>query len=93
MSIMTMTKSATVRARIEPDLKEEGDAILQRLGMSTSDLITMTYKQLVMRKGIPFPVRIPNAETIAAINEPVEGLDRYTSSEEMMNDILGESDN
>lgn len=93
MSTITMAKSATVRARVEPALKEEADAILQDLGLSASDLISMTLKQLVMRKGIPFDVRIPNAETIEAINEPVEGLKRYVSSDDMMSDILTESDN
>lgn len=88
-----MAKSATVRARIEPALKEEADAILHNLGLSTSDLISMTMHQLVLRKGIPFDVRIPNAETIEAINEPIEGLQRYASSDEMMSDILSESDN
>jgi DNA-damage-inducible protein J len=90
---MTMAKSATVRARVEPALKEEADAILQELGLSASDLISMTLKQLVMRKGIPFDVRIPNAETIEAITEPVKGLKRYASSDDMMSDILTESDN
>lgn len=93
MSTLTMAKSATVRARIEPALKEEADAILHNLGLSTSDLISMTMHQLVLRKGIPFDVRIPNAETIEAINEPIEGLQRYASSDEMMSDILSESDN
>ena len=67
-SIRTMTKSAMLRARIEPDLKSEGEDVLKQIGLSTSDFITMTFRQLVMLQGVPFEVHIPNAETIVSFN-------------------------
>ena len=67
MSIMT--KSAMIRARIEPELKTQAEAILKEIGLSTSDLIAMTYRQVVMQRDLPFQARIPNTETQAAILE------------------------
>ncbi len=64
-----MAKTATIHARIEPDLKRQAEAVLGQIGLSTSELITLTYRQLVMRQGLPFDVRIPNAQTARAIAE------------------------
>ena len=61
--------NAKIQARIDPDLKAEAERILDQLGMTTTDLIRMTLRQLVMHQGLPFDAKIPNAETIAAIEE------------------------
>lgn len=58
-----------IQARIDSGLKAEGEAILKKLGMTTTELMRMTFSQLVMRKGLPFEAKIPNDETIAAFNE------------------------
>ena len=88
----TMAKTAAINTRIEPDLKQEAEGIFSTLGIKTSDAISMFYKQVVLQKGIPFDVRIPNEETIAALNEPREGLKTYDNARAMMEDILSESD-
>ena len=62
-----MTKSAMIRARIDPTLKAQAEGVLKGIGLSTSDLISMTYKQVVLRQGLPFEARIPNVETQQAI--------------------------
>lgn len=59
-----MSKSAMVRARIEPDLKKHAEDIFQSLGMTATQAITIFYKQVEMRNGLPFNVSIPNEETI-----------------------------
>ena len=64
-----MTKSALIQARIEPTLKREGEEVLSKLGLSASELVTMTYRQLVMRRGLPFEVSIPNEKTIATFED------------------------
>ncbi|HBF34449.1 TPA: type II toxin-antitoxin system antitoxin, RelB/DinJ family [Candidatus Sumerlaeota bacterium] len=58
-----MNKTAVVRARIEPKLKKHAEDIFQRLGVSTTQAISMFYKQVELRKGLPFDVAIPNAIT------------------------------
>ncbi len=90
-----MTKSAMIRARMEPGLKHDGESVLKELGLSTSDFINMTFRQLVMRKGLPFEAKIPNAETIKALKEDISQMKRYSGEnafDEMMKDIMSESD-
>lgn len=89
---LTMAKTATINTRIEPDLKHEAEGIFGALGIKSSDAISMFYKQVVLQKGMPFDVRIPNEETLAAINESREGLPVYSDSRAMIGDILAESD-
>lgn len=60
------TKSANLYARIEPDLKEQAESILNSLGIPASNAITMFYKQIVLQRGIPFSVKLPSYETPAS---------------------------
>ena len=40
-----------------------------------------------MGKVVEFVRHLPNTETIAAINEPIEGLPRYSSVEELFAEL------
>ena len=53
-------KTANVTARIQPDIKEQAEAILERLGIPVSVFIDMTYRQVIMRDGVPFSIDIPD---------------------------------
>ncbi len=53
-----------VRARIEPELKKHAEKIFQDLGLSVTQAITLFYKQVEIRQGLPFNVAIPTRETI-----------------------------
>lgn len=59
----TMSKTSTVRARIEPRLKEEAEKLFHKLGLTTTQAITLFYRQVKLRKGLPFDVVIPNKTT------------------------------
>ena len=52
-------KSAIISARVRPELKEDAEAILARLGITATQAITMFYEQIRMNKGIPFDLKIP----------------------------------
>ena len=54
------TKTANVTARIQPNIKEQTEAILDRLGIPVSVFIDMTYRQVIMRDGVPFSLDIPD---------------------------------
>jgi len=58
-----MSKTATVRARIEPDLKKRVESLFRKLGLSPSEAITLIYRQVEIRKGLPFDVVIPTETT------------------------------
>ena len=53
------SKSANISVRVEPEIKEQAEKILERVGVSVSALINMTYRQVILRNGIPFSVTIP----------------------------------
>ncbi len=62
-----MSKTATVRARVEPQLKERAESMLDELGLSATTAITLFYRQIVQRRALPFEVRLPNAATRRAM--------------------------
>jgi DNA-damage-inducible protein J len=69
------TKRGYVHSRIDETIKEQASFILDKIGLNVSDAIRLFLNQVVMRKGMPFPVSIPNAETIAAMESSEKGED------------------
>ena len=61
-------KSANVMARVEPQIKEEAEAILSQLGISASGGINMFYRQIILWRGLPFRPSIPD-ERPASLDE------------------------
>lgn len=55
------TKTANVLARVEPDVKEQAEAIMAKLGIPASTVINMLYKQIIMTRSIPFSLSVPTA--------------------------------
>lgn len=53
-------RSANVNVRVEPDVKKQAEDILDKLGVSVSAFINMTYRQVIMKRGIPFSVELPS---------------------------------
>ncbi len=58
-----MSKTATIRARVEPELKNKAEHVFSKLGLTTTQAITLFYKQVELRNGLPFEVAIPNITT------------------------------
>ena len=58
-----MNKSAMIRARVDPQLKDEVEDLFAQLGLSTTEAITLFYRQVKLNRGLPFDVRVPNAVT------------------------------
>jgi DNA-damage-inducible protein J len=90
---MNMSKTGYITARVEPKLKASAGRVLTKIGVSISDAITMFLRQVVLRQGIPFDVRVPNAQTRRAIEElenPARRakLKKHATTEELFDDIL-----
>jgi DNA-damage-inducible protein J len=64
-----MGKTETIRARVEPELKREAEAVLEKIGLTSSEAITLFLTQVRLKKGLPFPLRVPNKQTKRAIKE------------------------
>ena len=83
-----MIKKARVEARIESSLKENVSKILRKLDISESDAIRMYYRQIAMNKGIPFDLKVPNKDTIEALNEIKKAkLREYENFDDYLGDI------
>ena len=88
-----MPKSSALTIRIDPEIKSQADSVLQYLGITTSEAVTIFLRQVVLTRGIPFPVKAPtyNDETIAAIREgeniAKNGPHRFNTAEEMFKDL------
>ncbi|MEI9479706.1 MAG: type II toxin-antitoxin system RelB/DinJ family antitoxin [Deltaproteobacteria bacterium] len=85
----TKIKSAMVRARIEPGLKTEAEKYFDILGLSTTQAITLFFKQVELHRGLPFEINIPNAETITAMKEIEDGSGKQFENAEELFKHLG----
>lgn len=77
-----MSKTTTVRARLEPELKEKAEKILKRLGLSTTQAITLFYRQIEMSNGLPFDLVIPNETTKKTLDATDSGRDLLVCEDE-----------
>ena len=78
------TYLGVVRARIDTKLKHDAEAVLEKLGLNGSDAIRLLYSQIVLSEGLPFAVKVPNAETKKAMRDIEEGrVIRSKSADEM----------
>lgn len=57
-----MSKSAYIRARIEPELKIEAEAIFKELGVTATQVITMLYRQVLRTGKIPLDLNLAKKE-------------------------------
>jgi DNA-damage-inducible protein J len=81
-------KTTTIHARIQPDLKTQVEAVLNQLGISTSEAITLYFKQIHLQQGLPFEVKLPNAVTQKAMGEANAGKGkRFDSVAGLMDDL------
>ena len=90
-----MSGTIVINLRVDPELKEEANKLFKKMGMSTSTAIKLFLTQCVEAQGIPLELRVPNTETMKAIEEGRKGIGlskEYDSVEEMFNDILSEED-
>jgi DNA-damage-inducible protein J len=80
-----MAKTETIRARVEPELKREAEGVLKALGLNASEAITLFYRQVALRRGLPFEISLPNELTRAAMRDALEGRDLtgWTDLEEL----------
>ena len=64
-----MAANAFVRARIDEKIRDEAAAVLAEMGLTVSDVVRMTLTRVARDKALPLELKIPNAETRAAMEE------------------------
>ena len=74
-----MANTSAVYARIDSNLKESAESILQQLGISPSSAIQMLYSQIVLTRGLPLDLRLPSRKPTA-----IGGMSREEVDAELM---------
>ena len=82
-------KSTTVRARLEPELKQETELIFEQLGINTTEAIRIFFKQVKLQRGLPFEMKIPNEITENAILDAKarKNVSSFESSDALFEDL------
>ena len=63
-------KDSTVSARVENNIKNEAEEILQKLGVPVSVVINSLYRQIIYHHGVPFSLTVPaDPQTIDTISK------------------------
>ena len=59
-----MARTANVFARVEPELKEQAESVLDQLEIPMSNAVGMFLRQIVLQKGISFDNEITKNGTV-----------------------------
>lgn len=84
-----MITTDIVRARIDSDTKAAASKALAAMGLSVSDAIRMMLRRVADEKRLPFEVRVPNAESVAAMAELDAGKGKRFATADALFDDLG----
>lgn len=64
-----MRKTQVIQARTEPKVKKEVEKIFSQVGLNVSEAVNLFFHQVILHKGIPFEIKIPNLETRKAMKQ------------------------
>ncbi len=82
-----MATTTMVHVRIDETIKAQAAATLADMGLSVSDAVRMLLVRVAAERALPFDVRVPNAETAAAIRELEAGQGARSES---IDDLLAD---
>ena len=87
-----MAANALVQARIDGAIKDEAAAVLAEIGLTVSDAVRLMLIRVAREKALPFEPLIPNATTIAAMEDARAGrnIKRFDSVEALMADLYAD---
>lgn len=62
-------KSANVSVRVQPEIKQQAEAVLEKLGLPVSVLIDTLYRQIIYTGGVPYPLTVPKLPTLDTMSK------------------------
>ena len=68
-----MAKTEQIQVRIHPATKAAAEAVFAKLGLRPSEAVRLFYHQVELTQAIPFELKLPNKETINAIQDLESG--------------------
>jgi DNA-damage-inducible protein J len=60
-----MARTSNIFARVEPEVKEQAEMVLNQLGIPMSNAISIFLRQIVLQKGIPFEIKLPQSKPVS----------------------------
>ena len=75
-------KTETIHARVEPKIKHAAGDVLSELGLSMTDAIRLFLRQVVLHRGLPFDVRVPNETTVATLRKTDAEQDLHSAEDD-----------
>lgn len=80
-----MSRTAEIKVRVEPELKAQVINLLDRIGLTQSEAVNLYYHKIVEEQGIPFSLKVPNAETRKVFSETdlAEGLIKTKNADDL----------
>ena len=84
-----VNKTAVISARIDPELKQGAEEVFHELGLTSTQAITLFYKQVELERGLPFAVRVPNEKTAKALAQAKarRGLKSFNTLDDLLEDL------
>ncbi len=62
-------KSANVSVRVAPEIKQQAEAILEKIGIPVSVLVDTLYRQIIYTGGVPYPLTVPKLPTLDTMSK------------------------
>ena len=66
-----MAKTSHINIRIDPETKSQAEVLFGKFGMTVSEAVNVFLHQSIMYGGIPFELRVPNRETMEALDDVI----------------------
>ena len=71
-----MARTSNVFARVEPEIKDQAEEILDQLGIPMSNAIGMFLRQVIIHNGIPFEMKLPVKKPLVMSELTKEDFDK-----------------
>ncbi len=84
-------RSSMLHVRMDNELKRRATEALAAMGLTASEAVRLLFHRIAVEQAFPLELKVPNAETRAAIAEADEivkaGRARFATVEEMLADL------
>ncbi len=88
--------TSTINTRVNKEVKEKATKVLDKLGLTMSQAITLYLNQIILTNGIPFELHVPTEKTRKAMEEALyieshpEDFKSYSKVAELLEDYNSE---
>ena len=86
-----MAHSSMLHVRVDDEIKTQASEALAAMGLSLSDAVRILLKRVVTDQAFPLELKVPNAQTRAAMEEAreiyKERAARFDAADALINDL------